>query len=346
VMVLLLVLGPLLLPEYRDPNPGRLDVISALQSLIAVLAVIYGLKRIAEGGSGWLPFAIIAAGLLIGAAFVVRQRRLASPLMDLSLFQTPAFTAALVINLFCFFGAFATFLLTSQYLQLYIGLSPLQAGWWSVPGALGFIAGSMLAPLLTRHATPARVVAASLAVAATGFAVLTQVGGPSGVAVLVAGSVIFSLGLSPVATVISDLIVSRAPPERAGSAAAMSETSFELGGALGIAIIGSVVTAVYRNSMADAVLAGVPVEAAQVARSTLGGALAVATQLPGGAGAALLDAARSAFADAFQVAASISAVILAVTAMVAARALRQPAPALQAKAGLAPELGVEGQRSP
>jgi MFS transporter, DHA2 family, multidrug resistance protein len=126
----------------------------------------------------------------------------------------------------------------------------------------------------------------------------------------------------------------------------MSETSFELGGALGIAIIGSVVTAVYRHSMADAVLAGVPVEAAQVARSTLGGALAVATQLPGGAGAALLDAARSAFADAFQVAASISAVILAVTAMVAARALRQPAPALQAKAGLAPELGVEGQRSP
>jgi MFS transporter, DHA2 family, multidrug resistance protein len=327
VMVLLLILGPLLLPEYRDPNPGRLDIVSALQSLVAVLAVIYGLKRIAEGGMGWLPFLIIAGGLAVGCAFVARQRRLASPLIDLSLFQTPAFTAALVINLFCFFGAFATFLLTSQYLQLYVGLSPLQAGWWSVPGALGFIAGSMLAPVVTRYVTPARAVAGSLAVAALGFAVLTQVGGPSGLAVLVVGSIIFSLGLSPVATLISDLIVSCAPPERAGSAAAMSETSFELGGALGIAVIGSVVTAVYRSAMADAALAGVPLEAAQVARSTLGGALAVASQLPGGAGAALLDAARSAFADAFQVAASISAAIVAVTAMVAAWALRQPAPA-------------------
>jgi MFS transporter, DHA2 family, multidrug resistance protein len=332
VMVLLLILGPLLLPEYRDPNPGRIDVLSALQSLSAVLAVIYGLKRIAEGGALWLALACIAAGVLTGIAFVRRQRRLTSPLIDLSLFHAPAFTAALIINVFCFFGAFATFLLTAQYLQLYLGMSPLQAGWWSVPGALGFVVGSLLAPTITRYVTPARAIAASLAVAALGFALLTQVGGPSGLAVLVTGSVIFSLGLSPVATLISDLIVSCAPPERAGSAAAMSETSFELGGALGIAIIGSIVTAVYRNAMADAVLAGVPIDAAQVARSTLGGALAVASQLPGGAGAALLDAARSAFADAFQVAASCSAVIVAAAAIAASSVLRQPEMTLQAEA--------------
>lgn len=332
VMLLLLVLGPLLLPEYRDPKPGRIDVLSALQSLVAVLAVIYGLKRIAEGGACWLAVAFIAAGVLAGIAFVRRQRRLASPLIDLSLFRAPAFTAALIINVFCFFGAFATFLLTAQYLQLYLGMSPLQAGWWSVPGALGFVVGSLLAPTITRYVTPARAIAASLAVAAFGFAVLTQIGGPQGLAVLVTGSVIFSLGLSPVATLISDLIVSRAPPERAGSAAALSETSFELGGALGIAIIGSIVTAVYRSAMAGEALAGVPSDAALVARSTLGGALAVASQLPGGAGAALLDAARSAFADAFQVAAGCSAVIVAATAVAAAWVLRQPGVAGQAEA--------------
>jgi MFS transporter, DHA2 family, multidrug resistance protein len=328
VMVLLLILGPYLLPEYRDPHPGPLDIISAAQSLAAVLAVIYGLKRIAEGGIAWLPLVFIAAGLLMGLAFVRRQRALARPLIALSLFRAPAFTAALVVNMFCFFGALASFLLTAQYLQLVIGLSPLQAGWWSVPGALGFVFGSLLAPVLTRYMTPARAVAGSLAVAGLGFALLTQVGGPFSLAVLVVGSVIFSLGLSPVATLISDLIVSCAPPERAGAAAALSETSFELGGALGIAVIGSVVTAFYRSSMADMALLGVPAEAAQLARSTLGGALAVAGQLPGAAGAALLETARSAFTGAFQVAAGISAVIVTATALVAASVLRQPAGAL------------------
>jgi MFS transporter, DHA2 family, multidrug resistance protein len=325
VMVLLLVLGPLLLPEYRDPQPGPLDLVSAAQSLAAVLAVIYGLKRIAEGGIAWLPLVFIAAGLLLGMAFVRRQRALASPLVDLSLFRAPAFTAALLVTLFCFFGALASFLLAAQYLQLVMGLSPLQAGWWSVPGALGFVLGSLLAPALTRYMTPARAVARSLALAGLGFALLTQVGGPLSLTVLVAGSVIFSLGLSPVATLISDLVLSSAPPERAGAAAALSETSFELGGALGIAVIGSVVTAVYRSSMADMALDGVPAEAAQVARSTLGGALAVAGQLPGAAGAALLGTARSAFTGAFQMAAGISAVIVTATAIAAASVLRQPA---------------------
>jgi MFS transporter, DHA2 family, multidrug resistance protein len=325
VMVLLLILGPLLLPEYRDPDPGPLDIASAVLSLAAVLCVIYGLKRVAEGGIDWLPVAFMATGLFVGWVFVRRQRALASPLIDLSLFRVPAFTAALVVNVFCFFSAFATFLLTAQYLQLVEGLSPLQAGWWSVPGALGFIAGSLVAPAITRRMTPAHGVAMSMLVAACGFAVLTQVGGTSSLAILVTGSVIFSLGLSPVATLISDLIVSSAPPDRAGAAAAMSETSFELGGALGIAVIGSVVTAVYRASMADTALAGVPPDLAQGARSTLGAALAVAAQLPGSAGAVLTDSAREAFTGAFRVAAGISGAIIAITAVAASRVLRQPA---------------------
>jgi DHA2 family multidrug resistance protein-like MFS transporter len=228
-----------LLPEYRDPDAGRLDLWSAAQSLAAVLAVIYGLKRIAEGGVGWLAAACIVAGLAIGAAFLKRQRTLANPLIDLALFRVPAFSAALAINTFCFFGAFGAFLFIAQYLQLVIGLSPLEAGLWSVPSAVGFVVGSMLAPVIVRRIRAGLAVTGGLALAFAGFVVLTQVGGPSGLATLVTGSVIFSLGLAPVVTLGTDLIVGSAPPERAGAAAAISETSSEFGGALGIAVLGS-----------------------------------------------------------------------------------------------------------
>ncbi|UUZ74886.1 MFS transporter [Polaromonas sp. P1(28)-13] len=326
VMALLLLIGPALLPEYRDPAAGRLDLLSAAQSLAAVLAVIFGLKRIAEGGVAWLPVVCILAGLVIGAAFIRRQRTLASPLIDLALFREPAFSAALAINILCFFGAFSAFLFVAQHLQLVIGLSPLQAGLWSLPSAIGFIVGSMLAPVIVRRVRPGRVVSAGLALAFVGFGVLAQAGGASGLTLLVAGSFIFALGLAPVITLVTDLIVGAAPPERAGAAAAISETSSELGGALGIAVLGSVVTAVYRSAMADTVLYGVPPAAAQAARSTLGGAVAVAAQLPGVTGTALLNASRDAFAQAFQMAATISAVIVLATAILAAAMLRQPQP--------------------
>ncbi len=323
VMVLLLVLGPVLLPEYRDPEAGRLDLLSAAQSLAAVLAVIYGLKRIAEDGLGWLPVACILAGTAIGAAFLRRQRTLATPLIDLALFRAPAFSAALVINTCCFFGCFGAFLFIAQYLQLVMGLSPLQAGLWSVPSALGFVAGSMLAPVIVRHIHPGLAVMAGLLLAFVGFGVLTQVGGASGLAILVTGSVIFALGLAPVVTLGTDLIVGSAPPERAGAAAAISETSSEFGGALGIAVLGSIVTAVYRHAMEGAVLSGVSDAAAQAARSTLGGAVAVAANMPAASGAALLDASRGAFAHAFQVTATVSAALVLATAILAAPVLRQ-----------------------
>jgi DHA2 family multidrug resistance protein-like MFS transporter len=323
VMVLLLVLGPVLLPEYRDPDAGRLDLLSAAQSLAAVLAVIYGLKRIAEGGPSWLAAGCIFAGLATGAAFLRRQRGLASPLIDLALFREPAFSAALAINTFCFFGAFGAFLFIAQYLQLVIGLSPLEAGLWSVPSALGFVVGSMLAPVIVRRIRPGLAVTGGLALAFAGFGVLTQVDGTSGLATLVTGSVIFSLGLAPVVTLGTDLIVGSAPPERAGAAAAISETSSEFGGALGIAVLGSVVTGVYRHAMEGTALSGVPTAAAEAARSTLGGAVAVAAELPGASGAALLDTSREAYAQAFQVTAGISAALVLGTAILAAVMLRQ-----------------------
>jgi MFS transporter, DHA2 family, multidrug resistance protein len=318
VMVLLLVLGPVLLPEFRNPRAGRLDFLSAGQSLAAVLAVIYGLKRIAEDGPNWLSALFIAAGVTIGIAFVRRQQRLADPLIDLRLFRAPAFSVPLATYTLATFVAFGMFLFIAQYLQLVLEMGPLEAGLWTLPLAVAFIAGSMLTPMIASRVRPAHVMAASLALATVGFGMLTQLDRTSGLALLVAGFVVYSLGLAPVFTLATDLIVGSAPPERAGLASAISETGSEFGGALGIAILGSIGTAVYRSVMADSVPAGVPPEAAELARSTLGGAVAAAEELPSPLGAALLGTAREGFVQSLELVALISAAVLIATAIAAA----------------------------
>jgi DHA2 family multidrug resistance protein-like MFS transporter len=322
-MALLLALAPVLLPESSDPNAGRLDLASAAQSLLAVLAVIYGLKRIAEDGAGWPAAAAIVAGVAIGVAFVRRQRRLADPLIDLALFRIPAFSAAIATNILGFLATFGTFLFIAQYLQSVIGLAPLQAGLWSTPAALAFIVGSMATPAIVRRVSPANVIAGGMTVSAAGFLLLSQVGSAaSPLAALVVGSVVFSAGLTPVVTLTTDLVLGAAPPERAGAAAAISETSSEFGGALGIAILGSIVTVIYRGAMTGALPAGLTPEAAEAARGTIGGAVSVAGELPAALGAGLMDAARSAFAQAFEVTALIGAAISIGVAILAVALLR------------------------
>jgi DHA2 family multidrug resistance protein-like MFS transporter len=327
VMALLLALGPVLLPESRDPNAGRLDLASAAQSLLAVLAVIYGLKRIAEQGVDGLSAASIVAGLALGVAFVRRQRRLADPLIDLALFRIPTFSAAIATNVLGFLATFGTFLFIAQYLQSVIGLSPLQAGLWSTPAAVAFIVGSMVTPWIVRSFSPAHVIAGGMLVSAAGFLLLALVGRSTApLAVLVAGSVIFSVGLTPVVTLTTDLVLGSAPPERAGSAAAISETSSEFGGALGIALLGSVITALYGGAMAGIAIPGVPPDAVSAARSTIGGAVATAALLPDAAGAELLGAARAAFSRAFTVTALIGAGISIGVAALAVVLLRRVQP--------------------
>ena len=324
VMLLLLAVGPVLLPEFRDPDAGRLDPVSAVQSLAAVLAVIYGLKHIAEGGPGWIAVVSIVAGVVVGLAFLRRQSRMADPLIDLKLFRIPAFSAALAVNILGFLTAFASFLFIAQFLQSVLGLSPLKAGLWGLPSALTFIAGSMFTPAIVRRFRPAYVIAGGMAVSAVGFVLLAltdDVASP--LAMLVAGSIVFSLGLTPVVTLTTDIVLSAAPKERAGAAAALSETSSEFGGALGIAVMGSIATAIYRGEIASTLPSGVPAEAAEIARGTIGGAISVAGRLPDALGAELLGAAREAFVQAFGTTAAISAVIAIGVAFLAAALLRR-----------------------
>jgi MFS transporter, DHA2 family, multidrug resistance protein len=322
VMALLLAVGPVLLPESRDSKAGRLDLTSAALSLVAVLTVIYGFKQIAQDGLRWLPVLSILAGLAIGVVFLHRQRKLADPLIDLQLFRLPAFSASLATTVLSFFTSFGAFLFIAQYLQLVLGLSPLQAGLWTLPQSGGFILGSLLAPVIVRRVRPAFVMAAGLTLAAAGCGVLTQVGDISGLTVLVTGSAILSLGLAPVVTLATDLIVGAAPAERAGAASAISETSSEFGGALGIAILGSIGAAVYRSVMTNALPIQLPPEAAEAARGSLGGALAAAGRLPDQLDAELLSTARNAFVQAFELTAALGAAGLLITAIMAAVMLR------------------------
>jgi len=323
VMLLLLVLGPVLLPEFRDPAAERLDLFSAALSLVAVLLVIYGLKRIAEHGLALVPALTIVTGLAVGAAFLRRQRALAHPLIDLRLFRSRTFSASLAVYLLGTLVVFGAYIFIAQYLQLVLGLSPLAAGLWTLPSMAAFIVGSMVVPLIARRVRPWSLIAVGLVLAAVGFGVLTQVGGADGLRAIVVGSVIYSLGFSPVVILATDLIVGSAPAERAGAASAISETSSELGGALGIAVLGSIGVAVYRSIMAAGVPIGVPAEAAEVAKATLGGAVSVAQQLPDQLRAALLSTARVAFAQALQLTAAISAVISLTMAIIVRVLLRQ-----------------------
>jgi len=338
VMALLLVLGPRVLPEYRDPQAGRLDLPSAVMSLVAVLAVVFGLKQVAQDGIGGLAAVAVVVGLVVVVVFARRQLRLADPMIDLRLFRIPAFNASLATNFLGIFIVVGYFLFVAQYLQLVLGLSPLEAGLWSLPSAFGFIVGSNLAPRILRRIRPAYVIGAGLAMAGVGLGVLTQVGGSrdTDLAILAGASLVVSLGLAPVFTATTDLIVSSAPPERAGAASGISETGAELGGALGIAILGSIGVAVYRGQLADTLPAGVPSEAAAAARDTLGGAVGVAAQLPDQTGAALLSAAREAFTLGMQLTVTLSAVVAVAIAMLATVLLRAVPATAQAEPGEQP----------
>jgi DHA2 family multidrug resistance protein-like MFS transporter len=322
VMIVLLVLAPVLLPEFRNPDAGRLDLVSAGLSMAAVLAVIYGLKQIAQDGIGRWPVLSILAGVAVGVIFVRRQHALRDPLIDLSLFRRRDFTAALATNILDFFVGFGIFLFMAQYLQSVLGLSPLKAGLWTVPWALGFVVGSMVTPMFVRRMRPAFVMAGGLALAAVGFGVLAQLPAAPGLTLLVLGSVILSLGLAPMTTLATDIMVGMVPPERAGAASSISETSSEFGGALGIAVLGSIGTVVYRGHVARAMPNGVPVDAADAALSTLGTAIDVAARLPAPVGLELLHVARAAFVESFAVTAWVSVAVALAAALAAGTLLR------------------------
>jgi DHA2 family multidrug resistance protein-like MFS transporter len=325
IMLVLLVAAPLLLPEYRDPHAGRLDLVSVALSLGTILPIIYGLKQLATHGVALVPLVAILAGAGFGAAFADRQRRLVDPLLDLRLFANRRFSAALG-SMFGMTLIGANMLFIAQYFQLVAGLSPLKAGLWMLPAVAGSMVGLLLSPIIARRIRPAYLIGAGLLVAMAGFLTLAQASATSGMAAVEIGFVLFNLGCAPLVTLGTDLIVGSAPREKAGAAAAMGETSSEFGFALGIATLGSLGAAIYRSQIASAIPASVPAEAAAAARDSLAGATAAAANLGDPLGTALLFAAREAFTSGMHAAALVSAVVLLGVAVLAVTMLRHVRP--------------------
>lgn len=321
VMVILLVAAPILLPEHRDASAGRIDLASVALSLGTILPVIYGLKDLAKDGMQTTPVVSIAAGLVIGLAFVRRQLRLASPLLDLRLFANRTFTTAIGVMMVGAVVMGGMFLFISMYLQLVEGLTPLAAGSWLVPPAAGMIVGSMLAPALAQRVGRAQVIGGGMIFTAIGFVVLTQASSSGGLGVVVTGLAIATLGLGPGAALVTDIVVGSVPPSRAGSAASMSETSGEFGIAIGIAMLGSLGTMIYRDSVT--VPAGLPSELAAASRDTLAGAVAAAEHLPADVAVPLLGSARAAFTEGLTTVATFGTVVLAVFGLAALIVLRR-----------------------
>ncbi|GGT48148.1 MFS transporter [Streptomyces purpureus] len=305
VMLVALVTAPALLPEYRDPAAGRLDVASVALFLLAVLPVVYGVKSLASHGPGASAGVAFAFGALFAAVFVRRQNRLAAPLLDLRLFRDRTFTGALLALLLGMTALNGVEYLVPQYLQGVAGQSPLQAGLWLLPGAAGLVAGSQLTPVLARRIRPAYVLVGGLLVSLAGYAALAL---SEGVAVASLGLTVIMFGVAPISVLGTALAVGAAPARKAGAAAATGQTAYDLGLALGIAVTGSVAVAVYRGRM--------PADAPAGARDTLGAAVSA-----GDAGLAAV--AREAFTAGLQSAAALSAGFALVTAVLVAVLLRR-----------------------
>ncbi|WP_027346818.1 MFS transporter [Hamadaea tsunoensis] len=315
-MVLLLALAPVLLPEYRNPAAGRFDLAGAVLSIVAVLPVIWAIKEIAAHGADLTRAAAGLAGLVIAAVFVRRQRRRADPMLDLAILRRPAFAGSVAVSLLATFAMIGFAVLSTQYLQLVLGMSPLRGALWSLVPSAGVGATAPIAATLARRGVDrAKIIAVGFVVAAAGFAVLSAVPVTSGLGVWLVGSALYVAGIVVVLSTATELAVGTVPPERAGASSALMETASEFGGALGIAILGSVATAVYRARITDA--------APALARETLGGAVATAGRLSPTAAADLLRSAREAFVASMHTTVWTSAAIMLLAAVVALAALRR-----------------------
>lgn len=339
VMVLLLVVGPVLLPEYRDPSGAKLDLVSAGMSLVAVLSTIYGIKELARNGVEFGPAIAVLVGLAVGIAFVLRQQKLEVPLLDVKLFAHSAFSVSVGTLLVTTGMLMGIQYLLATYMQSVLGMSPAEAGLWQLPVIIPGMVSAVIATGLAAKLGPPPVLIAGLIVGAAGFGILTQVDGDSGKLLIVGSSAVMFIGLAPVMALGISTIVATAPVEHAGSASALASTANEFGGALGIAVVGSIATAVYAGQIDENIPSGISEQAQEIARTGLVDAGTVAAQLPGDTGSALSNVANGAFAQGLAVNSVVAVpVLLTMAALVAilirkalaGAAVESPADAAQA----------------
>ena len=321
VLIPLLIAAPLLVPESRDPNPGRIDLISIALSMATMIPVVYAIKSLAVDGPSLTAGAWALLGFGMGYLFVRRQLRVKSPMLDMALFRRGSFSGAILVNLLSVVALVGFLYFVSQHLQLVLGLSPMMAGFALVPGMLAMIVAGLSVVPVSRRVPPHIVIPAGLAFSVAGYLIVAFTTHEHGVLPLVVAFVVLGIGIGAAETISNELILSSAPAAKAGAASAVSETAYELGAVLGTAVLGGIITAFYRGALV--LPDGLPADVAHAAGETLAGAYTAAQELPDQLGTALWDAAASAFGSGVMVTSLIGAGLVVVAGVIAAVTLRK-----------------------
>jgi len=312
IMLLLLILAPFFLPEFKDEKAEKIDIISAILLIAASLSTIFGIKAIAQNGTGWLSIVSIITGISLAFLFYRRQHTLSDPLLNLDLFNNKNFSKALLSLFIAVFSWGGLFLFVGQYLQLVAGLDPFTAGLWTMPGAVGSIVLCMLAPIAVKHIRRYTLIASGLLILAAGIA-LIAFSSVQSFAVLIFATILMSGGCGVTVTLGIDMVIASAPPEKSGAAAGISETSTGIGGALGVALLGSLWTALYRHHLT--LPANISQSDSETVRGTLGGALSIAKTLYTADSTTLIVNARESFMHSLNITAGICALLLLIVAL-------------------------------
>ncbi|MFI6643194.1 MFS transporter [Streptomyces sp. NPDC050504] len=314
VMAVLVVVGVKMIPESKNPAPGPWDLASVVLSLIGMIAVVYSIKEAASHGLTWDVAVAAVTGVAALWGFVRRQLTLPAPLLDMRLFHHRGFSGAVLADLLTILGLSGLVFFLSQFLQLVQGRAPFEAGLAELPAAVGAVGAGLVAGLVARRYSVRAVVSGGLAAVGLALAAVTVLAEDTAYPLLGAALLVVGIGAGFAFTVTADVILSSVPKEQAGAASAVSETAYELGAALGIALLGSIVTGVYRDF---ATPEGVPSGIAADAHESLGGAVEAAAALPAGQADALMASAKDAFVEGLHLAAGVGATVLLVTAVAA-----------------------------
>lgn len=315
VLIPLLIAAPFLLPDSRDPHPGRIDVLSIPLSMATMVPVVFAIKAFAVDGPTWEASAWLLIGIGAGVVFVRRQLRVPHPMLDMALFRKGGFSGAILVNLLSVVALVGFLYFVPQHLQLVLGMSPLAAGLALVPGMLAIIVAGLAIVPISRRAAPRAIVPVALAFSVAGYLLVAFVTDDHALLSLVLAFVVLGIGIGAAETISNELILSHAPPEKAGAASAVSETAYELGAVLGTAVLGGLITAFYRGALA--IPPEVPDAAASAARETLAGAWSAAEGLSAPIDALLWDAAVAAFESGVTVTSLIGAGLVVVAAVIA-----------------------------
>jgi EmrB/QacA subfamily drug resistance transporter len=317
IVALALGLGRALVPESRDPRQAAIDLPGAALSFIGLSALLWGLiEAPARGWTDPMTLAAFGGAAMALALFGAWELRTSTPMLDVRLFRNPRFSVASTSIALAFFGLFGVLFATSQYLQNVLGFSPLKAGVWSLPVALGLVIGGPLSAKLTARLGTKVTVSAGLATVAGGLALYSGADAGSGFALIGGAQIVLGLGIGLAMAPATDSIMGAVPADRASVGSAMNDTVRLVGGSLGVAVLGSLLASNYRDGM-DGAVQGLPASASSAAHESVVGAGAVAERLGGAAGRALHQAAGSAFVDAMQVAMLVAAAVVMAGAVLA-----------------------------